>query len=451
MIDPRPCTPPAPRPLAALALALALAACEREREAGGAQGGAQGGEAGGAQGGEAGGAQGGEAGGAQGGEAGGAQGGEAGGAGGDLEDDLPSDAPGRYRVGYRVLRFEYALPEPLARALSEDAGAAVAARALRVAVWYPTDATDADYPLAAYPVLPSRRVALDAPPLAAGGRAPVLLYSHGAKVWPELGAFMSEHFASHGWVAVAVEHDLDHLQSATRPRPDAMYLLRPLDASRALDHLLALPPEDPLAGALDPARVAAAGHSYGGYTAFALAGAAYDVEDLRGRCADLSDTFCERLALLEPLFAAGARDPRVRLAIPQSAGNFRMFGAAGVAAAQAPVLHISARRDQDCTEEGANLPYWEALRAAAVPRHWLSLLNAGHASLTVSCAQFPTLELDNGCGEDFTPPEAVHRLANHYALSAARRYASSAAAAAAEGARPLLSTPAEDNTMRFTP
>jgi predicted dienelactone hydrolase len=208
-----------------------------------------------------------------------------------------------------------------------------------------------------------------------------------------------------------------------------MYLLRPLDVSEALTHLLAQEEADelgPLSALINPERVVVAGHSFGGYTTFALAGARFDTAGLEARCAEISDAFCAHFEVLKPLFEAGSQDPRVKLALPQSSGNLPMFGVEGLRGVSIPTLHISAARDQDCTEEAQNAPYWEGLSTsseAVGPLHrWLSFKEAGHASLTVSCAQFPGLELDNGCGEDFTPPTELHDLMNRYALSFVRAH-----------------------------
>jgi predicted dienelactone hydrolase len=252
-----------------------------------------------------------------------------------------------------------------------------------------------------------------------------LLYFHGVKVWLELGVFLHEHFASHGWLVAAVEHDHDDLQSAVAPRPDSMYLLRPRDLSEALTQLIGLKVsgEDPVAALLVERYVYAAGHSFGGYTTFALAGARFDLAGLEAGCAERSETFCDELERLRPLFEEGARDERVGLAAPQSSGNRSIFGAEGLSQVAVPTLYISAARDLDCTEEAQNRPYWEGLISSDSSAHrWLSFKNGGHASLTVSCQQFPTLELDNGCGEDFTPPEQLQRLSAEYSLSFARAH-----------------------------
>jgi len=365
--------------------------------------------------------------GAQEGEAGaGTQAGEAGtqtGEGGYMDDGSPSEGLGLYQVGYQSLEFSYTLPEALAQSLGESLGETVSARALRLALWYPTEATEGERVV--YPLLTRREgPLLDAPPASLNGQAPVLLYSHGAKVWPELGAFMHEFFASHGWVVVAVEHDHDHIQSVTRPRPNSMYLLRPRDVSEALSYVIDLKRDGahPVASLIDERFVLASGHSFGGYTSYALAGARYATGWLSAECATLSDTFCEDLARLTPMFEQGARDERVTLVAPQSSGNLQMF-AEGVRAVELPVLHTSALLDQDCTEEAQNAPYWEELLASGSREHrWLSLKRAGHASLTVSCEQFPALEQDNGCGPDFTDPVTLQALTNHYTLSFARAH-----------------------------
>ena len=97
----------------------------------------------------------------------------------------------------------------------------------------------------------------------------------------------------------------------------------------------------------------------------------------------------------------------------------------GSAAIQIPTLMITATRDQSCTEDGSNQPFWEALSHESsrlrIQHRRLSFLEGGHATFTVACQHLPNLEQDDGCGPDFTPyAEAPATAMLAYGLTFAR-------------------------------
>ena len=105
----------------------------------------------------------------------------------------------------------------------------------------------------------------------AAGTFPLVVYSPGSGGPRFDHLVLMLHLASHGFVAVGVDHEGNDLLDSTG---DADTLVnRPRDISALLDHLLAFDqsPGHFLEGALDPERIGAYGHSYGGYTMFALA------------------------------------------------------------------------------------------------------------------------------------------------------------------------------------
>jgi predicted dienelactone hydrolase len=95
-----------------------------------------------------------------------------------------------------------------------------------------------------------------------------------------------EHYASYGLVVLAPEHTVERrwaedVASATVNRPG--------DIRRTLDYADDITaPDGDLAGSIDTKNIALVGHSYGGYTALAMAGAQFDLNALKDRCALLS-------------------------------------------------------------------------------------------------------------------------------------------------------------------
>ena len=110
-----------------------------------------------------------------------------------------------------------------------------------------------------------------------GERYPLVVFSHGSGGVRFQSWFLLQALASHGYVVVAPDHAgntaLDQLLGTADPFP-VVAANRPRDVSFAIDEVLAraADPSDPLAGAVDPSRVAVVGHSFGGFTALAVAG-----------------------------------------------------------------------------------------------------------------------------------------------------------------------------------
>ena len=157
-------------------------------------------------------------------------------------------------------------------------------RTLGLECWYPAEAVD-HHPTI-YELLPGIGVTAaaleDAP--AAPGSHPLVVWSHGRSGTSTAYVMLCEGLAARGYVVVAPDHPGDTLldwitgtavDDATNERQrvaDVQLLLDWLLGDRAgegRDDLGAVPP-------VDAARVAVAGHSYGAFTAFALAAAEHD-------------------------------------------------------------------------------------------------------------------------------------------------------------------------------
>lgn len=204
------------------------------------------------------------------------------------------------------------------------------------------------------------------------GRHPVALFSHGHQAFPEAASFLMHHLASHGWLVVAPEHTGNtFLDSAERQTP--IYYQRPFDVSATLDHVLALPEAD-------GDRVVALGHSFGGYTLFASAGARLD-EAVIAACLDGSDTteYCSTMTEAEArVLRTGFSEPRVDAWIALAPGDQRLFGDAGLSDLSAPALLMTGSVDPRTGEDAA--PYWAALDRGE-NRH-VSILGGGHQTFT---------------------------------------------------------------------
>ena len=303
------------------------------------------------------------------------------------------DAPGPFRVGFRSFEHTYqpvGVPEP---------------RTILVNVWYPTEAEPDGFAHPTYGFLIDDPEALvDAPaaaPVHEGGY-PVHVHSHGSQGFGGTSAFLMRHFASQGWVCVAPDHTGNTLVDNWDPRPTAMYFLRSTDITAALDAVGALPSTDPLAAAaLD--HVLLSSHSFGVHTAWATAGATFDVAAITTRC-DAGELTCTPAELA--VFAAGVRDPRVVAAIGM-AGALKpeWFGTTGHRSVTIPMMSMSGSEDP----VGADVQFAQAADTPALDMIWLDL--AGGCHQTFALGWCDTLDGETG-----------FRIVRTYAMAFARRH-----------------------------
>lgn len=239
---------------------------------------------------------------------------------------------GPYSCGHRILEASYTPPAGLPE------------RTVPVHIWYPSEAKEGDSPR--YAGIFVDPVALEGVPLAPSpwkDGMPVLVHSHGHKGFAGNSHRLMCHFASHGWVAAAPDHVGNTLGDTPEPRPLALYLRRPLDLGATLDLLSALPAGDALAGQVDLSRVAMSGHSFGTYTAWAMAGATFDTAAIEAACAagDVADC----TPALVAAFEGGLSDSRAKVVVPMAGGKNAFFGDAGYDAAKVPVLLMTGSLD----------------------------------------------------------------------------------------------------------
>jgi predicted dienelactone hydrolase len=245
-----------------------------------------------------------------------------------------SDAQGPFAAGVRSA----SVPRTLADG---------SVRALRVFVWYPT--RDAAAPDPALHAVPDAALPPDAAAL------PALVFSHGNCGRPTNYAILLSTLARAGWIAAAPTHPgntADDPGCATIAAQIESFAQRPADLVAALDWLLAesAEPASPFAGAVDPDRIALAGHSFG-----ALAALRTVPIEPRARSA----------LLLAPVFAPVA--PLVAPSLPLAVPAMLQVG------------------EDDTTTPPATdaRPLYGAL---APPRFRVELAGAGHPVFEDSCA-----------------------------------------------------------------
>ncbi|GAB4156121.1 MAG: alpha/beta hydrolase [Cyanobacteria bacterium J069] len=129
-------------------------------------------------------------------------------------------------------------------------------------------------------------------------RGPLIVISHGFGADRRFLGYLARHLASYGFAVAALEHPGSNVawlteitQGRTRSRhgadllPSREFIDRPLDVSFLLSELDRLNRHSTLLkGRLDTEKTVVIGHSLGGYTALALAGASLDLPNLRQFC-----------------------------------------------------------------------------------------------------------------------------------------------------------------------
>lgn len=264
---------------------------------------------------------------------------------------------GPHAVGMRVSTLTWEAPD--------------GPRDLRLVTWYPAKTEGGSEPSYHRQDL-SVSVTTDAP--IAAGSFPLALYSHGHMGYAEASSFLAEHLASHGWIVVAPDHRGNTLSDGSN-RSTEIYYQRPMDLSAILDAL----PTDSLVGPqLADGPALALGHSFGGYTLLALAGATYDPANMAA-CTPDSSSFCSSFTPdRQALFEGGFFEDRIGAFVAMAPGDSVLFGEAGLQAIAAPVLHMTATLDQPEGSEGDRI--WEGLRDGDDRR--MVLVDGGHQSFS---------------------------------------------------------------------
>jgi predicted dienelactone hydrolase len=303
-----------------------------------------------------------------------------------------------------------------------DVHDAVTGESFAVALWYPTRAAPAPLFLTGslsgcrLPAMLCRLIAFEmpvannAPP--ADGKFGFIVISHGAGGLSLNHRDLAMALASHGYVAAAPTHPRGQDNDISGV---GVWVGRPKQVSRVIDMVLA---DAELGSHIQRERIGVVGHSNGGYTALAVAGAkpspAASVAHCRQHPED--SRFCSfgGAAAPEATRTVGdlpdVRDPRVR-AIVLMAPNTAPFTDKALAQVAVPVRVYGAERD-DLT-----LVRYHAERLAkALPpeTEYLLIKGAGHFSFVAS---FPWA-LRIVAGEAARDPEGFDRDAMHEVMNA---------------------------------
>jgi predicted dienelactone hydrolase len=291
-------------------------------------------------------------------------------------------------------------------------------QALMVRAWYPAlRSANQRNPTLTYKapnkfdeqILPGKEItavgkaSVNARPQHSAAPYPLVVFSHGYAISPIVFSTLVEHYASHGYIVLAPEHNETFDQTLTGFWK--ALIDRPVDIHRTIDYAEQLnKPGAALAGMIDMDNIAVVGHSYGGYTALAAAGARFDFAAYKTRCADLTaddplNFFCGPVVPKEADMATRAGlsevpsglwpsvgDPRVKAAISM-AGDAYLFDQTGLAEVKVPIMVMGGTVDEGTPYTwGAKLTYDYA---ASKNKTLINFPGAGHMLFVDPCDNLP--------------------------------------------------------------
>ncbi|MEO0869863.1 MAG: alpha/beta hydrolase, partial [Cyanobacteria bacterium J06642_11] len=230
-------------------------------------------------------------------------------------------------------------------------------------------------------------------------QAPVVIISHGLGDNPERAAkyFKAEHLASHGYVVVIPQHpksDAAHMADFQRGLEQDLFLTtdfieRPQDISYVIDELERRNLSE-FQGQLNLETIGISGHSLGGYTALAVAGARIDFDRLETECRRPFVAFNASLLLQcqaqqLPRLDYDLKDERVAAIKLLNPVNSAIFGPDGLGQVDVPVFIVAGSHDPATP---AVFEQFQTFSWFTTPDRFLALLEGQ--------AHIDTLELDWG-------------------------------------------------------
>jgi predicted dienelactone hydrolase len=260
-------------------------------------------------------------------------------------------------------------------------------RALNAVVWYPAEDKGKVEIVGENPAflgIPAIRNAL--PDEAAH---PLVVLSHGyGGSWRNL-SWLAGELAVKGYVVAATDHP--GTTTFDRSKTEAAKLWeRPRDLSRLIDALLA---DKQLGSRIDGKRIAAIGHSLGGWTVAALAGARVDaarfVADCEAKTSPRACALSPELGLdttgdARKTLEGDLRDPRIGAVVSLDLGLARSFSPESLAAVSVPVLIFGAGIDVGGLPADLESGYLAAKLPMAM-REYVVVADAMHFSFMQLC------------------------------------------------------------------
>ncbi len=241
-------------------------------------------------------------------------------------------------------------------------------------------------------------------------KTPVILLSHGLGSNRRTLAYLAQHWASHGYAALVLEHNETNsdrfnrfLSGMAAPPSARELLLRPQDITAALDHLTQRAQTNPNLANLNLEAVGVAGQSLGGYTALAAGGAQINRPLLNSYCPEELSRFTLNISIplqcrvldLPPETSLETRDERVAAILAINPLTSQIFGRAGLEPLEIPVMVVAGTHDYVAPALPEQLQPFQWLKT---PNKYLLLVNNGTHFTFIG---------DDGSNEVVALPETV--------------------------------------------
>ncbi|PZO13257.1 MAG: dienelactone hydrolase [Leptolyngbya foveolarum] len=227
-------------------------------------------------------------------------------------------------------------------------------------------------------------------------QGPLVVLSHGFGADRFFLKYMAEHLSSHGITVVSLEHpgsnlkalqglpvDPDIIKSPSRLLPASEFLDRPRDVSFVLDRLENLNQQADFQGLFNTEDVTIIGHSLGGYTGLALAGAKLDLRSLQTFCDTIQPLAVSPADWLQcaavdlPEQQADLSDDRIKQVMAMNPLVGQLFGEAGLSEVKVPTLMMTATKDGVTPTLDQQLKPFTQL---AGPKYLLAVIGGTHLS-----------------------------------------------------------------------
>ncbi|MEH1897996.1 MAG: alpha/beta hydrolase [Nostoc sp.] len=220
---------------------------------------------------------------------------------------------------------------------------------------------------------------------------PLIVISHGLASDRSTFVYLAEHLASYGFAVAVLEHPGSNAQRIQQyfaglagPPDGTEFINRPMDVKYLLNELERRDKTDPtLQGKLNFQQIGAIGHSFGGYTVLALAGAKINFEQLRQDCNPNNSSFNLSLVLQCQATELSAtnyelQDDRIKVIMAINPIDSSILGEAGVSQIKIPIMLVAGSQDIFAP------PVFEQIRPftwLSDPNKYLALIeNATHFS-----------------------------------------------------------------------
>lgn len=228
---------------------------------------------------------------------------------------------------------------------------------------------------------------------------PLVVISHGFGADRRFFAYLAQHLASHGLTVVSVEHPGSNVTSllsmppvgdaapptSSRVLPATEFLDRPQDITYVLDRLERINRYSySLRHRFNTDQVTFIGHSLGGYTGLALAGAPLDLRLLARTCEQLDPVrispadWLQCAALDLPVKYANLQDRRITQLIVTNPLTGLLFGETGLSRVKIPTLMVASTHDSVTPMAAQQLGPFTQISG---PKYLMTAIGGSHLSV----------------------------------------------------------------------